>query len=38
MSIDLLTQLKGLHLYGMAEAWSELKADSENKPGDQNRY
>ncbi|SFL01940.1 hypothetical protein SAMN05216302_102654 [Nitrosomonas aestuarii] len=24
MSTDLLTQLKALHLYGMAEAWSEL--------------
>ncbi len=28
MSIDLLTQLKALHLYGMAEAWSELRAES----------
>ena len=27
MSIDLLTQLKALHLYGMAEAWSELSAE-----------
>ena len=25
MSTDLLTQLKALHLYGMAEAWSELR-------------
>ncbi len=28
MSTDLLTQLKGLHLYGMVEAWSELKAEA----------
>lgn len=28
MSTDLLTQLKALHLYGMAEAWSELRAES----------
>lgn len=27
MSTDLLTQLKALHLYGMAEAWSELRAE-----------
>lgn len=27
MSTDLLTQLKALHLYGMAEAWSELSAE-----------
>ena len=27
MSTDLLTQLKTLHLYGMAEAWSELSAE-----------
>ncbi len=28
MSTDLLTQFKALHLYGMAEAWSELRAES----------
>lgn len=28
MSTDLLTQLKGLHLHGMVEAWSELKAEA----------
>ena len=28
MSIDLLTQFKALHLYGMAEAWSELRAEA----------
>ena len=28
MSTDLLTQLKGLRLYGMAEAWSELRAEA----------
>jgi len=28
MSIDLFTQLKALQLYGMAEAWSELKAEA----------
>lgn len=27
MSTDLLAQLKALHLYGMAEAWSELRAE-----------
>ena len=27
MSTDLLIQLKALHLYGMAEAWSELRAE-----------
>ncbi len=27
MSTDLLTQLKALHLYGMAEAWLELSAE-----------
>lgn len=27
MSTDLLSQLKALHLYGMAEAWSELSAE-----------
>jgi DNA replication protein DnaC len=26
MPIDLLTQLKGLRLYGMADAWAEIKA------------
>ncbi len=28
MSTDLLTQFKALHLYGMAEAWSELRAEA----------
>lgn len=28
MSTDLLSQLKTLHLYGMAEAWSELRAEA----------
>ncbi len=28
MSTDLLTQFKALHLYGMAEAWSEIRAES----------
>lgn len=28
MPTNLLTQLKTLHLYGMAEAWSELKAEA----------
>ena len=28
MSTDLLTQLKALHLYGMAEAWSELRTEA----------
>lgn len=27
MSIDLLSQLKALHLYGMATAWNELQAE-----------
>src|SRR5471032_2749396 len=27
MSIELLSQLKALHLYGMATAWSELQAE-----------
>jgi hypothetical protein len=27
MSIDLFTQLKALRLYGMAEAWSDIKAE-----------
>lgn len=33
MSTNLLTQLKNLHLYGMAEAWAEIKA--ETSPGKQ---
>lgn len=39
MSIDRLAQLKSLHLYGMATAWSELLAEKEHvgpcsrKPG-----
>jgi DNA replication protein DnaC len=28
MSIDLLTQLKDLRLYGMAETWAEIKAEA----------
>ncbi len=28
MSTDLLTQLKALHLYGMAQAWTELKTQT----------
>ena len=28
MSTDLLTQLKALHLYVMAEAWSELRTEA----------
>ena len=28
MSIDLLTQLKDLRLYGMSEAWAEIKAEA----------
>jgi DNA replication protein DnaC len=28
MPTDLLTQLKALHLYGMAQAWSELQAEA----------
>lgn len=28
MSIDLLTQLKALRLYGMAEAWADIKAEA----------
>ena len=28
MSIDLLTQLKDLRLYGMSDAWAEIKAEA----------
>ena len=28
MSTDLLSQLKALHLHGMADAWSEIQAES----------
>ena len=28
MSIDLLTQLKDLRLYGMNDAWAEIKAEA----------
>ena len=28
MSIDLLTQLKELRLYGMSDAWAEIKAEA----------
>lgn len=32
MSTDLLTQLKTLHLYGMAEAWAEIQAEAPRQP------
>jgi DNA replication protein DnaC len=32
MSIDLLTQLKTLHLHGMAEAWAEIQAEAPRQP------
>jgi DNA replication protein DnaC len=32
MSIDRLAQLKQLHLYGMAAAWSELHAEGDRSP------
>ncbi len=32
MSIDLLTQLKTLHLHGMAEAWAEIQAEAHRQP------
>lgn len=32
MSIDLLTQLKTLHLHGMAEAWAEIQAEALRQP------
>lgn len=32
MSIDRLAQLKSLHLYGMATAWSELLAEGTRRP------
>ena len=32
MSIDRLSQLKSLHLYGMATAWSELLAEGTRRP------
>ncbi len=32
MSIDLLTQLKTLHLHGMAEAWAEIQAETPRQP------
>lgn len=32
MSIDRLAQLKSLHLYGMATAWSELLAEGARRP------
>jgi len=34
MSIDLLTQLKDLRLYGMAETWAEIKAESPQRKKD----
>jgi hypothetical protein len=32
MSIDRAAQLKSLHLYGMATAWSELLAEESRQP------
>jgi DNA replication protein DnaC len=32
MSTDLLTQLKTLHLYGMAEAWAEIQTETPRQP------
>jgi hypothetical protein len=32
MSIDLLTQLKTLHLHGMAEACAEIQAEAPRQP------
>ncbi|PHV09433.1 ATP-binding protein, partial [Chitinimonas sp. BJB300] len=32
MSIDRLTQLNALHLYGMAAAWGELRAEGPRQP------
>lgn len=32
MPTDLLTQLKTLHLYGMAEAWAEIQAEAIRQP------
>jgi DNA replication protein DnaC len=32
MSTDLLTQLKTLHLQGMAEAWAEIQAEAPRQP------
>ena len=32
MSIDRISQLKALHLYGMAAAWAELQAESHKQP------
>ena len=34
MSIDLLSQLKNLHLYGMAETWAEIKAEAPQRKQD----
>ena len=34
MSIDLLTQLKDLRLYGMAEMWAEIKAEAPQRKQD----
>ena len=34
MSIDLLTRLKGLRLYGMAESWTEIKAEAPQRQKD----
>jgi len=34
MSIDLLTQLKDLRLYGMAETWAEIKAQAPQRQQD----
>ena len=32
MAIDRLSQLKALHLYGMATAWSEWQAECPQQP------
>jgi len=34
MSVDLLTQLKDLRLYGMAETWAEIKAQAPQRQQD----
>lgn len=32
MSTDLSSQLRTLHLYGMAEAWAEIQAEAPRQP------
>ena len=34
MSIDLHTQLKNLRLYGMSDAWAEIKAEAPQRKQD----